>query len=87
MKDFIYCTVIALLLTGLFLQFYIQELKNKEERNQIHFIWNDDEESIPQDGELIIIEFTKENNVYIGPTDKVFKGSLYKESIDKKHLE
>ena len=61
--------------------------KQQREENQIHFIWNDDEESIPMDGELIIIEFTDENNVYIGPTNKVFKGSLYKESIDRKHLD
>jgi len=36
------------------------------DNNGIKFIWNDDEESIPKDGSLIVIEFTDENNVYIG---------------------
>jgi len=35
--------------------------------NGIHFIWNDDEESIPKDGSLIKLEHTDENTVYIGP--------------------
>ena len=33
------------------------------------FIWNDDEESIPMDGELIRLEFTKGDTIYIGPKD------------------
>lgn len=40
-----------------------------DDNNGIHFIWNDDEESIPQDGELIKIEFTDENTVYLTPTE------------------
>ena len=39
------------------------------ENNNIQFIWNDDEESIPADGSLIRLEFTDENNVYIGPAE------------------
>ena len=39
------------------------------ENNNIQFIWNDDEESIPADGSLIKLEFTDENNVYIGPAE------------------
>ena len=87
MKDFIYCTIITLLIVGFGCKIFVDIHKQQREENQIHFIWNDDEESIPMDGELIIIEFTDENNVYIGPTNKVFKGSLYKESIDRKHLD
>lgn len=37
--------------------------------NSIKFIWNDVEESIPIDGSLIRLEFTDENNVYIGPVN------------------
>ena len=42
---------------------------SKKEDNSIKFIWNDDEESIPVDGSLIRLEFTDENNVYIGPAE------------------
>jgi hypothetical protein len=42
---------------------------SKKEDNSIKFIWNDVEESIPVDGSLIRLEFTDENNVYIGPAD------------------
>jgi len=41
----------------------------KQEDNSIKFIWNDVEESIPVDGSLIRLEFTDENNVYIGPAE------------------
>lgn len=41
----------------------------RPENNNIQFIWNDDEESIPADGSLIRLEFTDENNVYIGPAE------------------
>lgn len=42
---------------------------HRPENNNIQFIWNDDEESIPVDGSLIRLEFTDENNVYIGPAE------------------
>ena len=42
---------------------------HRPENNNIQFIWNDDEESIPADGSLIRLEFTDENNVYIGPVE------------------
>ncbi len=42
---------------------------HRSENNNIQFIWNDDEESIPVDGSLIRLEFTDENNVYIGPAE------------------
>ena len=42
---------------------------HKPENNNIQFIWNDDEESIPVDSSLIRLEFTDENNVYIGPAE------------------
>lgn len=41
--------------------------KMKSLNNDIIFVWNDDEESIPKDGSLIRIEYTDENTVYIGP--------------------
>ena len=46
------------------------EKKKPEEKKELQFIWNDDEESIPRDGSLIKIEFTDGNNIYIGPTDQ-----------------
>ena len=42
---------------------------HRPENNNIQFIWNDDEESIPADGSLIRLEFTNKNNVYIGPAN------------------
>ena len=42
---------------------------HRPENNNIQVIWNDDEESIPVDGSLIRLEFTDENNVYIGPAE------------------
>ena len=42
---------------------------HRPENNNIQFIWNDDKESIPADGSLIRLEFTDENNVYIGPAE------------------
>ena len=47
---------------------YIEKLENAD-NNEIQFIWNDDEESIPKDGSLIRIEMTDENTVYIGPIE------------------
>ena len=59
--------LIALLLTAFALgtayRSFIQE------DNSIKFIWNDVEESIPVDGSLIRLEFTDENDVYIGPAE------------------
>ena len=39
------------------------------EDNSIKFVWNDDEESIPVDGSIILLEMTDENTVYIGPVN------------------
>lgn len=38
--------------------------------NSIQFVWNDDEESIPPDHTPIMLEFTDENTVYIGPYEE-----------------
>ena len=43
---------------------------DKNDEQDIVFVWNDDEESIPIDGSLITLEFTDENTVYIGPYDE-----------------
>jgi hypothetical protein len=32
-------------------------------------IWNDDTESIPQDGELVRLEMTQNDTIYIGPNN------------------
>lgn len=33
------------------------------------FVWNDDEESIPPDGEPVMLEFTEGDIMYIGPME------------------
>lgn len=38
----------------------------KENSDSPVIIWNDDPESIPRDGELIKLEFTKNDTLYIG---------------------
>jgi len=42
-----------------------EELKDQE----MIFIWNDDQESIPMDGSKIVIEFTEGNKIYIGSVE------------------
>ena len=65
---------IVLFSLGMISKDLVKSFKNRNdiipEDNSIHFIWNDDEESIPPDGSLILIEFTDENDVYIGPKDQ-----------------
>lgn len=67
MKDFTYLTVISLLVLFISVHIYMDEIKQKELNEHTRFIWNDDEESIPMDGELIRLEFTKDSIIYIGP--------------------
>lgn len=89
MKDIIYITVISLLILiigvqSFMLEFTRQTHTTKDDlNNEIQFIWNDDEESIPKDGSLIQIEMTDENNVYIGP----IQNSCYKEIMDRNHID
>ena len=58
--------IVFLLSLNIYQYICIEELLSTED-NEIKFVWNDDEESIPCDGENIKIEFTDENTVYIGP--------------------
>lgn len=67
MKDFTYLTIISLLVLFISVHLYMDEIKQKELNEHTRFIWNDDEESIPMDGELIRLEFTKDSIIYIGP--------------------
>ncbi len=43
------------------------ELRELEADNSPVIIWNDDTESIPQDGELVRLEMTQNDTIYIGP--------------------
>ena len=45
-----------------------EQLEISEEHPPV-FIWNDDLESIPMDGEQITLEFTKNDTIYIGPSN------------------
>jgi hypothetical protein len=49
--------------------------------NSIQFVWNDDEESIPRDGSAILIEFTDENTVYIGPLENETDSAEYQFTV------
>lgn len=49
--------------------------------NSIQFVWNDDEESIPKDGSAILLEFTDENTVYIGPLENETDSSEYQFTV------
>lgn len=60
--------IISLEQSDIDLEAYRQEIRNLkyDKDSGIQFIWNDDEESIPPDGSLIVIEQTDENKVFIG---------------------
>ena len=61
---------IQMFLSGVMVEYLLRyDDIHRPENNNIQFIWNDDEESIPADGSLIRLEFTDENNVYIGPAE------------------
>ena len=53
----------------------------KEINNGITFVWNDDEESIPVDGTPIMLEYTDENTVYIGPLETETNSAEYQFTI------
>jgi hypothetical protein len=61
--------LIVLLTAAFALGTLYKHTSSKQEDTSIKFIWNDVEESIPVDGSLIRLEFTDENNVYIGPAN------------------
>jgi hypothetical protein len=46
-----------------------RHIENGDDNNNIQFLWNDDEESIPDEGSLIKIEGFDENIVLIGPVE------------------
>lgn len=69
----LYSTIYLVLATITIIMLSVENHKLKLHPNQIVFIWNDDEESIPVDGSLITLEHTDENTVYIGPYDKSAK--------------
>lgn len=55
--------------------------KMKKESNGITFVWNDDEESIPVDGSPILLEYTDEDTVYIGPLETETNSAEYQFTI------
>ena len=61
---------LQMFLSGIMVEYLLRyDDIHRPENNNIQFIWNDDEESIPADGSLIRLEFTDENNAYIGPAE------------------
>jgi len=47
----------------------IEQIQLNHHQEQPVFIWNDDHESIPVDGTPIMLEFTSNDTVYIGPLE------------------
>lgn len=61
---------LQMFLSGIMVEYLLRyDDIHRPENNNIQFIWNDDEESMPADGSLIRLEFTDENNAYIGPAE------------------
>lgn len=46
----------------------VKQLKSEADMGPV-IIWNDDVESIPMDGELVRLEMTKNDTIYIGPNN------------------
>lgn len=61
MKYFLTSTII--LLSGFFIG--LSTSNEKPKSKEVVFIWNDDEEAIPMDNELIKIDFTKNDTIYL----------------------
>lgn len=49
--------------------FIPREAETEVETHSKTIIWNDDEESIPAAGEAVIIEFERNDTIYIGSTE------------------
>ena len=60
---------VVTLIAGLYFGALITKSLDAPDRTEYKFVWNDDEESIPQDGELIKLEFSEGNVIYIGPKE------------------
>lgn len=61
MKYFLASSII--LLSGFFIGLSTNNEKPKSK--EVVFVWNDDIESLPSDNELIKIEFTKNDTIYL----------------------
>jgi hypothetical protein len=59
--------VIGVVIGAIVLRTSTNELRELEADNSPVIIWNDDTESIPTDGELVRIEMTQNDTIYIGP--------------------
>jgi gas vesicle protein len=61
--------VIGVVIGAIVLRTSTNELRELEADNSPVIIWNDDTESIPTDGELVRIEMTQNDTIYIGPNN------------------
>ena len=59
--------VIGVVIGAVMLRASTNELRDLEADNSPVIIWNDDTESIPADGELVRLEMTQNDTIYIGP--------------------
>ena len=69
--SFIGGVFLTLAMTNVFHRDELLKQEENELKNQGQtFIWNDDWESIPQDGATIRIEHTEGDTVYLGPSEE-----------------
>ena len=69
--SFIGGVFLTLAMTNVFHRDELLKQEENELKNQGQtFVWNDDWESIPQDGATIRIEHTEGDTVYIGPSEE-----------------
>jgi gas vesicle protein len=59
--------VIGTVIGAIILRTSTNEMRDMEADNSPVIIWNDDSESIPADGELVRLEMTQNDTIYIGP--------------------
>lgn len=50
---------------------FLETITKKESVPQGVIVWNDDEESIPIDGSIIRLEFTRQDTIFIGPYEEI----------------
>lgn len=87
MKTNYYPLLLAFLATSVILNIFLfndtkkqLELSHSNDKTTV-FIWNDDEESIPVDGTPIMLEFTSNDTIYIGPAETETNSAEYQFTV------
>ena len=77
-KLFILLIIIVSYTCGFYISILTYEEKAKE---YITFIWNDDEESIPVDSTPIMLQYTSNDTIYLGPLETETNSPEYQFTI------